>query len=211
MHMHYDLVYNDAISITQMIQDTTIYSVNVFWSLSVVIFWFSSDPFPQLSLIPALLTVITWLCILFCKTQHNTKGDRALLFQGEAGESSYSFSRSWSWWEVRGWIALLLLVITHCSGYVQKPPDGYFAITAFSPLISLCPLPGMACEGRVSVGCVGARGVACGCRLDWWLITAQTLRLAIAPGREEALKLQSLLHWEAVPPGAISQSLPFIC
>lgn len=38
MHMHYDLVYNDAISITQMIQDTTIYSVNVFWSLSVVIF-----------------------------------------------------------------------------------------------------------------------------------------------------------------------------
>lgn len=38
MHMHYDLVYNDAISIIQMIQDTTIYSVNIFWSLSVVIF-----------------------------------------------------------------------------------------------------------------------------------------------------------------------------
>lgn len=94
MHMHYDLVYNDAISIIQMIQDTTIYSVNIFWSLSVVIFWFSSDPFPQLSLVPALLTVITWLWILFSKTQHHIKGDSALLSPGEAGDGSYSFSRS---------------------------------------------------------------------------------------------------------------------
>lgn len=68
--------------------------------------------------------------------------------------------------EVCCWTALLLLVITYCSEYAQKPPDGYFVIIVFSPFLSLCLLPEMACEVRVFMGCVGVRGVASKCRPD---------------------------------------------